>query len=515
MDYFKKYRSDTIGAGANQKHFSTGGQAVTGRVFFRVTAGGCHRYSFLFTNVIDSTYYDGRESHADLICDQWELLSIKAAVCTPGEYARLGGSGNYDFKALTFGGNAKKTVMPGEFYYTDETELSPKAEDYIVLELTVNGPMIPYHEESILHIYRRGEQGFVPDKRMPVPAMVGCDRPVKYRLGYLGDSITQGIGVPWNSYTHWNAVTTRLLGPDCGCWNLGIGFARAEDAARDGAWLFKAKQCDGVVLCLGVNDVCQGRHTAMQIEQDLEHIVDVLKENGVRVLLQTLPPFNFEGDMLERWIQVNGFIRTVLSEKADAFFDTVPVLGDKNGHPEKAVYGGHPNTRGSAEWGKALFPHLLRFTGLDAPAKKEVPAELTALNRERMTRGLTILGSDGERRVQSLERGVAPLLLMVESGENLAGFSVADKAVGRAAAFLYVLLGVKAVYAPIISVGAEKLLSENGIDAYAELTVAAMVNRDCTDFCPMEQAVAVTDDPAEALALIREKKKSMERQNGQ
>lgn len=515
MDYFKKYWSNTIGGSANQKYFSTDGETVTGRVFYRVTAGGRYNYSFLFTNMIDSTYADGSESHADLVCDQWELIGIKAAVCTPREFARQGGGGNYDFKPLTFDGALSKTVMPGEFFYTDEVALAPEAEDYIVLELTVKGDMLPYHEENILRIYRKEAEGFVLNNRLPIPAMVGCDRPVKYRLGYLGDSITQGIGVPWNSYTHWNAVTTRLLGEDCGCWNLGIGFARAEDAARDGAWLFKAKQCQGVTLCLGVNDVSQGCHTAEQMMQDLERIVDVLQGNGVRVLIQTLPPFDFKGEALQRWVAVNAYIRNTLSQKADGFFDCVPILSEGAEHPEKAAYGGHPNTKGCAAWGKALYPHLLQLTGLSATVIEEIPAALAALNKERAASALTILGRCGDKTVQSTERGVAPLLKMIENGETLQGFLVADKAVGRGAAFLYILLGAKAVFAPVMSVEAKRLLTANGIGAYTDLAVSAMVNRDCSDFCPMEQAVAVTDDPAEALRLMREKKKIMEaKRNG-
>ena len=43
------------------------------------------------------------------------------------------------------------------------------------------------------------------------------------------------------------------------------------------------------------------------------------------------------------------------------------------------------------------------------------------------------------------QRGVAPLLNWLDAGINLTGFSAADRVVGRGAAFLYCLLGVKEV----------------------------------------------------------------------
>ena len=63
----------------------------------------------------------------------------------------------------------------------------------------------------------------------------------------------------------------------------------------------------------------------------------------------------------------------------------------------------------------------------------------------------------------STERGVKPLLNWLDRGVDLHGFSAADKVVGKAAAFLYVLLGVKEVYAPVMSESAIYTLAGNGV----------------------------------------------------
>lgn len=105
----------------------------------------------------------------------------------------------------------------------------------------------------------------------------------------------------------------------------------------------------------------------------------------------------------------------------------------------------------------------------------------------------------------SKERGVKPLLVWVNESKDFTGFCAADKVVGKAAAYLYVLLKVKAVYAKIISVPAAHVLEEHGIEVFFGEKVDAIHNRTNTGFCPMETAVWDIDNPEEALVAIRNK----------
>ena len=88
---------------------------------------------------------------------------------------------------------------------------------------------------------------------------------------------------------------------------------------------------------------------------------------------------------------------------------------------------------------------------------------------------------------------------------DLKGFSAADKVVGKAAAILYVLLKVEAVYAPVMSEGAISVLAENGISAFYDKKVSRIINRTGDGLCPMEQAVSDVTDPEEGLKKIRER----------
>ena len=101
-------------------------------------------------------------------------------------------------------------------------------------------------------------------------------------------------------------------------------------------------------------------------------------------------------------------------------------------------------------------------------------------------------------------RGVKPLLQWLDEGTDLRAFSAADKVVGKAAAYLYVLLGVKSVFARVISTPSVAVLEEHGIAVFFESKVDAIRNRTDTGLCPMEQAVKTARSPEEALILVRQ-----------
>lgn len=124
---------------------------------------------------------------------------------------------------------------------------------------------------------------------------------------------------------------------------------------------------------------------------------------------------------------------------------------------------------------------------------------------------LTCVITDGAHTFESRLRGVAPLLAWLESGEVPRGCVAADRVVGKAAAFLYVHLGVAHVYARVMSLPAIAVLERYGIAWSADTQVEAIRNRAGTGYCPMERAVwdvEVADGVPERLreALERLKK---------
>ena len=123
--------------------------------------------------------------------------------------------------------------------------------------------------------------------------------------------------------------------------------------------------------------------------------------------------------------------------------------------------------------------------------------------------GYTCVLTDGKTVLTSTDRGVKPLVCFLESGEVPAGFSAADKVVGRATAYLYVLLKVKEVYSQIISQPAVAVLRENGVEVAYDQLVPNIINRKGDGICPFEAAVMEISCPDLAYAAIREKMAEM------
>lgn len=107
------------------------------------------------------------------------------------------------------------------------------------------------------------------------------------------------------------------------------------------------------------------------------------------------------------------------------------------------------------------------------------------------------------------KRGILPLVEWLDSGMDLEGASAADKIVGKAAAYLYILMGVTEVYASVMSTEAAHLLSQNGIANACGTSVTAIINRAGTGLCPMEQTVQTIHEPHAALAAIKQTLESL------
>ena len=81
--------------------------------------------------------------------------------------------------------------------------------------------------------------------------------------------------------------------------------------------------------------------------------------------------------------------------------------------------------------------------------------------------------------------------------------------VGKAAAFLYVLLKVEKLYVAVISKHALEILQFYGVPVeYGEL-VDAIKNRKGDGFCPMETAVLEINESDEAVAAVLRKQEEL------
>lgn len=354
-EFFDKFTSNTLAGSSIQSFFLSDGTRKKGRVYYKIFKGGRCQYSLLFGNTVDSTFRTSGPSFGTEL-EEWTIHSLKV-----GKTASSSMEIAYepsDFVDVYFSGARSKVVKTGENICCDPFELSVEDGEYLCVEIEFSGTKIPNHEELWFSAFVEEDGKWVSSVKLPVPSMVGCSRPVNKRVVYLGDSITQGIGSTKNSYNHWNAILSNMLGNDYSYWNLGIGCADSSDAACDKAWLNKAKNSDIVFLCLGVNDLGRGRN-ANEIIKNLDKIVDILKNNGRKIIIQTIPPFDYSKEKKEIWIECNKYIKENISKRVDGCFDCCSVLSKNEVENEIALYGGHPDDNGCKVWAKALYNYVI------------------------------------------------------------------------------------------------------------------------------------------------------------
>jgi len=98
--------------------------------------------------------------------------------------------------------------------------------------------------------------------------------------------------------------------------------------------------------------------------------------------------------------------------------------------------------------------------------------------------------------------GISPMLDFLQSDEMLQGASAADKIVGKAAAMLFALAGIREVYAEVLSESGKAFLESAGIPVRWKQLTPVIINRAGTGMCPMEETVRMLEDPAAAYQAL-------------
>ena len=108
--------------------------------------------------------------------------------------------------------------------------------------------------------------------------------------------------------------------------------------------------------------------------------------------------------------------------------------------------------------------------------------------------------------IDGVERGggIDPLMRLLDGG-RLTGAIVTDRVIGRAAAAICIVGGVRRVDAMVMSEDAIALLDKHGVAHSAAQTVSRILNRDRTASCPMESRIDGVNDPKRMVELLKRK----------
>ena len=350
---FEIYQSNSITpSSCNYVLKSAGGQSAqqTFRGVYKIQESGTLEYKFYFSNNVDSTFSDGSYSYRNMPTEGYKIISASVGTTKVSQ-----GHGKInDFKTLTFDGNTERTVEAGETFWSDALTLTVADGSYLVFEWTVEYTVIAAtnSENASILLYDYSSGRLTATQSAPMPAMIGAKRDNALRVAFIGDSITMGIGTGAGMHRFWAAKIAEKAGTEISFWNLGLGFARANDAVNSPSWLEKAKNNDLIIICLGVNDInsgpygFSGQRTAQQIANDISTIAAVCKEAGCEVMIFSTPPFTYStAAKVKVWQDLTVLLKELAEDKSYDFFDFASLLG-KPDDPATPAYGGHPNAEG-------------------------------------------------------------------------------------------------------------------------------------------------------------------------
>lgn len=322
----------------------------TFRGLFKVQEYGEFDYKFFFSNNVDSTFSNGSHSYRAMKTDPYKIISA-----TVGTTSKAFGTGKIDNpQTLTFDGSETRNVDSGEMFWSDAVKINVKDKHWIVFEWTVEHTIIAAtnSEGVALALFECSGGKVNATDAAPMPALVGADKGETLRVGFIGDSITMGIGAGSKNYKGWVAQIAERVDSDVSVWNLAVGYARGDDAANSPAWLEKAKNNDVIVINFGVNDInsgpykYSGQRNAVQIKNDIAKIAETCRAAGAKVIICSTPPYTYaNSEKVGVWRALVKQLKALAEDKGYQFFDFAALVG-KADDPSIPAYGGHPNAEG-------------------------------------------------------------------------------------------------------------------------------------------------------------------------
>lgn len=118
--------------------------------------------------------------------------------------------------------------------------------------------------------------------------------------------------------------------------------------------------------------------------------------------------------------------------------------------------------------------------------------------------GLSLLVYNNGELTTHANRGIQDLLQLIsEQPERLDGAVAADKIIGKSAAAIMIVGGVKEVHTNLICTPARELFEKEGVLVFATEEVPMILNRDKSGMCPMDTQIANIESIDECVAVLR------------
>ena len=149
-----------------------------------------------------------------------------------------------------------------------------------------------------------------------------------------------------------------------------------------------------------------------------------------------------------------------------------------------------------------LVPQIVLAVHKNISSKKSAASDAVSM----IENGFATCVIVKDNKIMSAEspEGIAYIINAYEEG-RLEGSFVADTVIGKAAAMIFTISGVKSCYGQTVSRESVKWLKEHNINVTYKVCADYIVNRTGDGICPMESTVMNVDDEHEALKLLKNK----------
>lgn len=108
-----------------------------------------------------------------------------------------------------------------------------------------------------------------------------------------------------------------------------------------------------------------------------------------------------------------------------------------------------------------------------------------------------------ENIITSTDKGLKPMVDLIESNEDFSEYVICDKITGRAAAFLYVLLGIEKVHAKKMAKLAVQILDRAEIEYSYDEMIETVLDENMTEIDPVELSVLRSGSAVQAIVDIK------------
>jgi acyl-CoA thioesterase I len=188
------------------------------------------------------------------------------------------------------------------------------------------------------------------------------------KIACVGDSITEGYGLAWQSKTAYPVVLDSILGPDYAVMNLGRSATTLQKHGDFPYWICKefsdvfAYTPDIIIVTLGTNDTKSQNWHADIYEKDYQALIDTFKtipSHPKIYLCLPVPVFKTVWGINDSTVTA-GIIPIIEKLAKKNNLPVIDLYHAMSNQPEKFIEGIHPNETGAKIMAEIIAKEIIK-----------------------------------------------------------------------------------------------------------------------------------------------------------